>query len=256
MSDPVITPGVEATPAAVSAPAPSPAPEATDPNAGGQIQQTADPVVATEPELFELPDGRKVDAATLADEWKTNFMPDYTQKSQRLSEIQKQFGQQPQQQQVPNSNQPSQQPEPAWKSPNWVPQTYQEIIDAAKQEMKMDQVAQQQQQEQYKQQVNTIVDGQLAELRKVEPNLSEELLFQHAHKYGFGDLKTAYQNMKDFNMAVAKTAAQTTKNIQQRAADPIGGRPGTADPSTGLDYNQISRGNMNAVEFLRKLQGK
>lgn len=40
-------------------------------------------------ELYDLPDGRKVDAKTLSREWKENFMPDYTKKSQRLSEYEK-----------------------------------------------------------------------------------------------------------------------------------------------------------------------
>ena len=43
-----------------------------------------------EAELFELPDGRKVDAKSLTREWKENFLPDYTKKAQRLAEIDRQ----------------------------------------------------------------------------------------------------------------------------------------------------------------------
>jgi hypothetical protein len=44
---------------------------------------------ASETELFELPDGRKVDAATLSKEWKENFMPEFTKRSQTLAEIER-----------------------------------------------------------------------------------------------------------------------------------------------------------------------
>lgn len=43
-----------------------------------------------EKELFELPDGRKVDASTLSKEWKENFYPEFTRRSQQLAEIKRQ----------------------------------------------------------------------------------------------------------------------------------------------------------------------
>ena len=45
-----------------------------------------------EAELFELPDGRKVDAATLQTEWKENFAPEFTRRSQELAEKRNQAG--------------------------------------------------------------------------------------------------------------------------------------------------------------------
>jgi predicted NAD-dependent protein-ADP-ribosyltransferase YbiA (DUF1768 family) len=39
--------------------------------------------------LFELPDGRKVDASTLSKEWKENFYPEFTRRSQKLAEIER-----------------------------------------------------------------------------------------------------------------------------------------------------------------------
>ena len=45
--------------------------------------------VEKEEEVFELPDGRKVDAKTLSKEWKENFYPEFTRRSQKLSEFQK-----------------------------------------------------------------------------------------------------------------------------------------------------------------------
>jgi predicted NAD-dependent protein-ADP-ribosyltransferase YbiA (DUF1768 family) len=43
-----------------------------------------------EKELYELPDGRKVDSATLSKEWKENFYPEFTRRSQKLAEIERQ----------------------------------------------------------------------------------------------------------------------------------------------------------------------
>jgi predicted NAD-dependent protein-ADP-ribosyltransferase YbiA (DUF1768 family) len=40
-----------------------------------------------EESLFELPDGRKVDASTLSKEWKENFYPEFTRRSQQLADI-------------------------------------------------------------------------------------------------------------------------------------------------------------------------
>src|SRR4029079_11164306 len=81
------TPPVSAAPAAApqapatpAAPSPATAPVASPTPTDGQ---TPPPGKApTEGELYELPDGRKVDAQTLQKEWKTNFLPDYTKKSQ------------------------------------------------------------------------------------------------------------------------------------------------------------------------------
>ena len=43
----------------------------------------------SEQELFELPDGRKVNAQDLSKEWKENFMPEFTKRSQRISQLEK-----------------------------------------------------------------------------------------------------------------------------------------------------------------------
>jgi predicted NAD-dependent protein-ADP-ribosyltransferase YbiA (DUF1768 family) len=42
-----------------------------------------------EKELFELPDGRKVDSSTLSKEWKENFYPEFTRRSQKLADIER-----------------------------------------------------------------------------------------------------------------------------------------------------------------------
>jgi len=82
------------------------------------IVEPATPAVPAEPELFELPDGRKVDAATLATEFKDNFLPEFTRKSQRLAELEKPAP-------APET------PKSPYADPEYIPQSYEEIIKAA-----------------------------------------------------------------------------------------------------------------------------
>lgn len=254
------TPPVSAAPVvaniapAQAAPSQAPTPVVSPAPTDGQTPPpTPGQTPSTEAELYELPDGRKVDAATLTQEWKNNFLPDYTKKSQTLAEMQKAMGVQPNN---INNPQPQTPQAPAWTDPNWVPQTYAEIVEAAAQKMQFDQQQQQHQQEQYREQVNTFVDSQITEIKKIEPNLSEELLFQHANKYGFGDLMTAFKNMQDYNVALKRTEQQTVQNMQNRAADPIASKSGQGVSSSGVDYRSIQNGNFTAVDALRRLQGK
>ena len=51
--------------------------------------QSNDSEGTKETELFELPDGRKVDAKTLSHEWKENFYPEFSRRSNKLSEFEK-----------------------------------------------------------------------------------------------------------------------------------------------------------------------
>lgn len=252
VSQPAAQPAPQA-PAVAPAPAPSqPAPATNNPTGDGQNPQNSGQPTAEQ--LYALPDGRQVDAATLAKEWKENFLPDYTRKSQILAGQQPQPQAQPQQpQQVINN---PQQQTPVWQDPNWQPQDYPEILKAAVQYMKYEQQQEAQQQQQYAQQVNQFVDAQIAEIKQLEPNLSEELLFQHANKYGFSDLKMAYQNMKDTNLAVQRIQQQTVQNLQNRANDPVAVKSGQQAPVNGIDYRAVQDRSVSAIDMLRKIQGK
>jgi hypothetical protein len=258
---------VEATPisAEPQAPAPSEAPatdpqQPTAPEAQPQEQPQAEPQAPAEPQFYELPDGRKVDGQTLAREWKENFLPDYTRKSQALAQINRTEQQPVQQQPNPQFNNPQAQP-PAdslpWRDPNWTPQTYAEIIEAAKFELQTDLVRQQQEAEQARSMVNQYVDSQINEIKRLDPNLNENTLFQHAIKYNFTDLSAAYQNMKDLQSAMKSVEQRTVQNIKTREADPIAVKPGAGEPAnSGVDYRNISNGNITAAEYLRMTQGK
>jgi len=192
----------------------------------------AEPVEAAqpaEPELYELPDGRKVDADTLSREWKENFYPEYTRKSQELAKVKTET--------LPNSE-----PTNPHADPDWVPQSYAELIEIAKQEMKSDLVREQQAVIERQQAVENEVASQIESLKKSDPTLDENKLFLHANKYGFRDLPTAYQNMKDM-AELAKSVQKTTANNIAKRNDPVSISPGATgirpDPSqfaTARDY--------------------
>lgn len=187
-----------------------------------------------EPELFQLPDGRMVDAETLSREWKENFMPDYTRKSQELAAVK-----------VPINNEKTQ--ESPYADPNYVPKTYQELIDAAKQAALAELEGRETAAAEARQQIEQEVVSQLTEIKKTDPTLDENALFLHANKYQFQDLKLAHENMKamaDLAKSVQKT---TVKNIAKRA-DPVSVTPG----ATGAKPNASNFAT--AADFLRSLK--
>lgn len=188
-----------------------------------------EPVQPTEPELYELPDGRKVDAETLSKEWKENFYPEYTRKSQELAQVK----------QTPQTA-------PSEPKEEWVPQTYEEIIEKAKQEVFRTIEQTEQQRVEAQQKIEMEVSTQLESLKKVDPNLNENALFQHAMKYKFTDLQLAHQNMKDMNMLAKNVQETTAKNIAKRQ-DPVSISPGAGvgrpDP----------RAFGSATDFLRSI---
>ena len=188
-----------------------------------------EPVQPTEPELYELPDGRKVDAETLSKEWKENFYPEYTRKSQELAQVK----------QTPQTA-------PSEPKEEWVPQTYEEIIEKAKQEVFRTIEQTEQQRVEAQQKIEMEVSTQLESLKKTDPTLNENALFQHAMKYKFTDLQLAHQNMKDMNMLVKNVQETTAKNIAKRQ-DPVSITPGAGvgrpDP----------RAFGSATDFLRSI---
>lgn len=190
--------------------------------------ETPAEVVPTEA-LYELPDGRKVDAETLSKEWKENFYPEYTRKSQALAAKE-------------NINNQTTEADP-FADPEYVPTSYAEIIKIAEQRAieAIDNRTKEAQEQQ--QAVENEVESQLTSIKSKDPNLDENALFVHATKYGFRDLNVAYQNMQDMK-TLAKSVQQTTvKNIAKRA-DPVsttqgqttGATPNPSAFSSARDY--------------------
>lgn len=193
------------------------------------------PAVPVEPELFETPDGRKVDAQTLQKEWKENFLPEFTRKSQELSELKK----------TPLPEEPVKSP---YADPNYVPQSYEEIIKAAKEETIAEIRREEAERIAYAQSIETAVATQLEEVKKVDPNVNENQLFLHANKYGFRDLKVAHQNMKDMAELTKTVQKQTVANIQKRA-DPVSASPGASGTVLNPDDYATAR------DYIRALNG-
>lgn len=205
----------------------APSEQPIEPTAPVQAKEEAvAPAEPVEPQLYELPDGRKVDGITLTKEWKENFLPEFTKKSQTLAEIEK-----------AKNIKLNDTTEDPYQSPDYVPQNYGEIISVAEQRALEKFEAKQQaildQQKAFEE--NTA--NQVAELKKVDPNLNTDALFHHSNtyfaKYGvkFPDLKSAYTHMKDV-AELTKTVQQTTvKNIAKRN-DPVSANQGKANGVT------------------------
>lgn len=207
-------------------PADAPSPELDKPT------ETKEPIAAVEPELYDLPDGRKVDAETLSKEWKENFYPDYTRKSQALAAKEKLT---------------TEKPVDPTSDPEWQPQSYSELLEVAeKRALEKVEAKEQARIENHKAIENAVI-AELADLKKGDPNLNENALFLHANKYGFRDLKTAHQNMKDMNL-LAKTVKQATAKDIAKRNDPVSIAPG----ANGNKTNPSNFGT--AVEYLRSLK--
>lgn len=236
-----------------SAPAPTPVETKVEPSPEvpeEKVETVAEPkpevdTPPVEPVLYETPDGRKVDAATLQKEWKENFLPEFTRKSQALAEIERKKG----------LNSPEDEG-PAWKKPDYVPQNYGEVIELAKQEaLKEIQNASTAERERVES-VQKEVDSQLTELKTLDPKLDENALFVHANKYQFRDLKAAHSNMSDMKKAALEAEQRTVKNLKTREADPIStGAGGEAPDTSGYDPKEMSQFE-GASEYLAYIKGK
>lgn len=215
------------------APAPSPQPAATPATPAAPTE----PATPAEAPLFELPDGRKVDAETLTKEWKENFLPDYTRKSQELAA-----------KNTPPATVPlTTPPTNPLADPNWQPSSYAELIGIAKTEMMADLEAKEKARIDANLAIENEVTAQLDSIKKIDPTLNENALFQHATKYGFRDLRQAHQNMKDMSEVIKKTQTTTAQNIAKRN-DPVSASPG----ATGARPDPSSFAS--AAEFLRSLK--
>ena len=206
----------------------TPSVETPEPVAVPEVEPT--PAVEPEPEveLYELPDGRKVDAETLSKEWKENFYPDYTRKSQALAAKEKDV--------APSTD------------PEWVPQSYEELLKVAEQRVFQTMEQREKDKVETQQRIENEVVSQLDTLKKADPSLNENALFLHANKYGFRDLAVAHQNMRDMNALVKSTQEVTAKNIAKRA-DPVSSIPGGTG---GARPDPSAFGS--AVEYMRSLK--
>jgi len=200
----------------------------------------AETTPAAENELYELPDGRKVDAATLSQEWKENFMPEFTRRSQDLAAFRQ--GQQ-------------RSPEPAeadpLNDPDYIPPTYGTLAEQIEQRILGGMQARQQAEQDARQSLEDGAVAQLTEVKQSDPTVNEGRLLQHAMKYQFTDLRLAHASMRDTDAAV-KAAMTHTKDNGTARIDPVSNRPGAAGTTLNPDAFASS------VDYLRalKAQGK
>lgn len=190
-----------------------------------EVEKTETPS-EPEPELYELPDGRKVDAATLSKEWKENFYPDYTRKSQALAAKETTITK----------------PTNPLDDPEYTPKNYAELAAQIKANTLAEIEARETARVEQQKSIETAIETQLSDIKKTDANLNENALFLHANKYGFRDLKVAHQNMKDMAAAIKTVKQQTATDIAKRA-DPVsvspgatGARPNPSQFSTAVEY--------------------
>lgn len=240
MLEPVIVEeSIDVAPSADNGNVPVDAPETTpsepvEPITPETPAEPVETVTPTEPELFELPDGRKVDAATVAQEYK-NLLSDYTRKSQELAKAKPEL--------------PEQKPTNPYADPSYVPQTYEEILQEAEARALRAIEAKSQAQVDSQKALEDAVSSQLDDIRTTDPQVNENALFLHATKYGFRDLKQAHQNMKDMSEMAKKVQTVTAQNIAKRT-DPVSVSPGATGAK--LDPSQFA----TAREYVRALKGQ
>lgn len=230
----------EATPLEETTPEEEAAPSETAPEGETTPEASAETTPAAEPELFELPDGRKVDAATLTTLWKEEFMPEFTQRSQKLAELTRGPQQTPEQTKT----------DPL-KDPDYIPPTYDELAVQIEQRILGGMQERQQQEAQARQALEDNAIAQLTEVKASDPNVNEGLLFQYAMKHGFTDLRGAHGAMKERDEAVKAAMTHKAGAVEARQ-DPVSTKPG----ATGTPLNPDSFSS--SVDYLRALksQGK
>lgn len=235
---------MELTESTPSQPQPEVAPEATpevQPDVPSTVNEPAQPAEApqAEPEvnLFELPDGRKVDGQTLAKEWKENFYPEFTRRSQELAQLKE-----------PKTINPTEEKNP-YADPEYIPKSYDEVISAAEQRV-LDRLAREQQEAQQRQQaIETKVASDIEAIKTSDPSVNIDQLFNHAVKYGFQDLHAAHKNMKDMAELIKTTQKTTVQNVAKRSdpvsksSQPTGVKPNPQNFDSARDYLNAIKGS-------------
>lgn len=242
-------PEMELVDSVPAAPAPTPAPETPSPapEAAPEVKTPEPapevPVEPQAPQLYRLPDGRQVDSAGLQREYE-NLLPEFTRKSQELAALKTQ-------------NPPITKETPPWKDPNFQPNSWADAIEIAKAEALAELGRNAEAARAEEAAVRANVESQLVSIKAVDPKIDENALFEHATKYGFTDLNSAYTNFKAINDAVAATEKRVTKNLTTRAADPIATTPTPAPVAKqeGLSPARIGQFR-GALDFLESIKHK
>lgn len=203
------------------------------------IETTKEPVKVEE-NLVELPDGRKLPPKEAEVEYR-NLYSEFTRKSQKLATYEK--GNESKETITKTTE----------KSDEWIPQTWEEVLEKSKQALREDMDRERQAEIESRTQTESFVTSQLEELKKENPTLNETQLFNHALKYNFRDLKVAYSNMKDMQSSIKKATETTAQNIQKRNAEQISGGTQSGNTFDGDVYDPSVR-NISMVDYLRSVK--
>ena len=215
------------------------------------------PSKTSQEELYDLPDGRKVTAKVLQQEWKQNFMPDYTKKSTELKRI-KEERESIKEEPKPVAKEP-------WEEPGWQPKTWQEVFEAGKRATLrevsplLSEVEQGRQQRELTAQATKAAETEMASIKESDPRVNEEAVYQHANKFGFSNLTQAYNNMKAMKELEKITEAKVLKNLKARQGDNVGiSVPGTETDNTPTydSIHSFKSARSAAAAALRSIQGK
>ncbi len=205
-----------------------------------------DPQVTSEPEFFTLPDGRKLTGKEFEKEYKENFLPEFTRKSQELADL-KRNGE---------ITKPIEDI-PEWQKPDYIPESYADVIKIAKEEALKELKLGNAKQEEHIKNVQTQVETEISELKKIDPTLDENALFAHATKYNFQDLKTAHSNMSDFKKSMLDTEERVLSNIKTRETTKVAVPAVTISGTNLNDFDPtVSSRFSTSSEYLDFLKGK
>jgi len=194
-----------------------------------------------EPVLFETPDGRQVTAEQLQVEWKENFMPEFTRKSQRLAELEKGT------KEVVNDI-------PKWKEKDYIPDAYSEIVEIAKAEALKEIENKSRVERENQERISKEVESTLLKIKAKDPNLNENKLFEHALKYNFQNLEVAYQNMADINKIKEIAEKNVLENLKSKNTLKVATDTAKVDSATNnnVDYNSLNL--ETPQEYLRRIK--
>jgi hypothetical protein len=162
---------------------------------------------------YALPDGKMVDAETLSREWKENFLPEYTRKSQELA------AQKAKLQPVEEPQPPAQAP---WANPEWQPGNYQELAEGVQQQVWKQILNAANAEEQQKQERDAYVQREIEEIKSLDPKADVHRVMSHAAKYAFQSLLPAFQNMKAMEESERRVEERVMNNMKARAQEPVG----------------------------------
>jgi hypothetical protein len=162
-----------------------------------------------------------------------NLQKDYTRKAQELAALKS------------KPSEPKEQ-EPEWTKPDWQPKTWQEAIEAGKQAAlrevapALTEYQQTRQQRELSAQIQSAAEAEMTEIKTLDPKVDENAVYTHATKYGFANLKSAYQNLIDMRGLAKSEQQRVLKNLKIRNEEPVGVSGATSPEDDAPSYQEIS----------------